>query len=108
MSETDTEETDDGREVAASIFDGAATTANAVALVLPEPFASAVKVGAGLASIVGKLIRSIGTDNTKELMKELQRRRDEGKITDAHVARDNAEIADAVSALYSKGNEEGD
>lgn len=99
---SDDEVSDDGRDIAANIFDGAAATAAKLAEVIPDPVAkSALKIGAALAGIVGGLIRSIGTDNTKALMEELQRRKDEGKITDAHVARDNTEIADAVSKLYT-------
>ncbi len=100
MPNEDTE-TDDGREVAASVFEMAAAAGSAIAPSLPDPFRAAAVIGASLASLTSKLVRSIGTDNTAALIEELQRRRDEGKITDAHVARDDAEIAEAVSAMFA-------
>jgi len=92
---------DDGRELAANIFDTASATATALASVLPDPIAGVVlKAAAGLASLVATLVRSVGTDNAAELIAELQQRRDEGKITSAHVARDNKTISDAVAEMF--------
>ena len=91
----------DGRELAANIFDTASATATALASVLPDPIAGVVlKAAAGLASLVATLVGSVGTDNAAELIAELQQRRDEGKITSAHVARDNKTISDAVAEMF--------
>lgn len=104
MPETETlePEKDEGRELAANIFDGAAASAAMIAAMLPEPFKAAVTLGGGIASLIGKLVRSIGVDDSAALIGELVKRADEGKITDAHVARDDAEIARLVSELYEK------
>lgn len=97
---------DKGREIAASIFDGAAVAAAALASLVPGVAGTGLGVAGALAKAVASLIRSVGTDNTKALIDELQRRKDEGKITDANVARDNQEIADAVSEMYKQSAKE--
>ena len=90
----------DARETAATIFDRTAKLAGTLASGTPDPVGAALKIAAGIATAVAGIIRSLGIDGAKAAIDELVARRDEGVITDAHVARDDATIADTVSSMY--------
>lgn len=95
-----TETKDDGRSVAATIFAGAATGATVLAAMVPEPARAALKVAANLSNMIAKWITQVGVSNVSKLVEELQRRRDEGKISSENIATDDAEIASAVSDIF--------
>lgn len=100
-SEDRDSEQDLGRLYTAVIFDSAADIATRYSRVVSDPgVAAALNIGAGIASVVATLVRVLGTDGAKEAIAELAARKYEGVITDAHVARDNKTIADAVADLY--------
>lgn len=100
MSEVDDTQ-DDGRELAATIFDWTAATAITVADLIPDStIKAALSTGGAIAKVIGKLIRSVGTSNADELIKELVARRDEGIITADGLKIDDASIAKAVADLY--------
>jgi hypothetical protein len=92
----------EARDIVASVFTGAANTAAAIAPFVPEPVKSGLLIGSTIASIVGSLIGSIGGEQTKKLVEELQRRRNEGTISDKMLAEDDAYIRSTVSELYNK------
>lgn len=100
----DNETKDEGREMVAMIFDSAAQFASSLS-VMGGPVGAALKIGSGIAAVIGTLIRSVGVDETKEAIADLVKRKHEGIITDAHVARDDDEIAAAVSAMFAGGKE---
>ena len=105
MSEEETEENNDAREVVASIFDGAAATATAIASMVPDAgIKTALSIGGGIARVVGRLIRRVGTSNADALIKELVERRDEGIITAKDLREDDASIAKAVEGFFKEGN----
>jgi hypothetical protein len=100
---------DDGREIVANIFEKTAKAAASLGAGLPDPAGAALAIGAGIASAIAGVIRSLGIDGAKEAIDELVARRDEGVITDAHVARDDDSIVAAVSSLYDDDDDdEGD
>lgn len=103
MPDNEENKPDDGREIAATIFDGAATTAGKIAEIVPDPIAkAALSIGEGIAAVVGALIRSVGTAGAEELINELVKRRDEGVITASDLEADDASIAKAVSDMYKE------
>jgi len=98
---------DDGRETAANIFDRTAKLAAGLAPTLPDPAGAAVLVASGIAAAIAGMIRSLGIDGAKEAIEYLVAHKNDGMITDAHVARDDATIANAVSEMYDDdGGEE--
>ena len=99
---------DDGREIVANIFDRTAKAAASLGATLPDPAGAALKIGAGIASAIAGLLRSLGVDGAAEAIDELVARRDEGVITNAHVASDDASIAAGVSAMYEDDHGEVD
>lgn len=98
----------DGREIVANIFDRTAKAAASLGATLPGTAGTALKIGAGIASAIAGVIRSLGIAGAKEAIDDLVARRDEGVITDADVARDDAEIAKGVSDLYGDDDESED
>ena len=91
---------DDGREVAANIFDRTAKLAGGLATSVPAPASAALLVAAGISAAIAGLLRSLGVDGAKEAIDELVKDRDKGRIAPADVAADDATIANAVSDLY--------
>jgi len=92
------------REVAATIFDGAASLARSLGDSISDPVASAsLKIGAGLASVVATLIEELGTEGARDAISELVKRRDEGVIDDDAVETDNEKIKAAVAAMFDDG-----
>lgn len=89
------------RTIVANVFAEAAATAAQVAIIVPDPTAkAALGIGAAIAGIIGSLIDSIGAEQTKKLVEELQRRRNVGTISDKMLAEDDDYIREAVSDLY--------
>ena len=95
-----TETKDDGRSVAATIFAGAATGATVLAAMLPDPARTALTTAANLSNMIAKWITQVGVSNVSKLIEELQKRRNEGKISSENIASDDAEIASAVSDIF--------
>lgn len=94
-------ESEDTRKIVANIFTDAAATAANVATYIPDPTVkAALGIGAAIAGIVGSLIGSIGAEQTKKLVEELQRRRNVGTISDKMLAEDDDYIRKTVSDLY--------
>jgi hypothetical protein len=96
---------EDGREFAATIFDVAAANASKLAAVLPDPAREALMIGAGLSNVIAAIIRSAGTDGARELIEELQSRKNEGRISPDDIKADNDTIANAVANLYREEDE---
>ena len=92
-------------ETAAAIFDRTAKLANGLAAGMPDPAGAALKIAGSISGVVAGIIRSLGIESAKAAIDGLVARRDEGAITDAHVARDDGEIAAAVSSLYDTTEE---
>ena len=94
----------DAKETAAAIFDRTAKLAGGLASTAPGAAGAALLVASGISAAVAGLIRALGIDGAKKAIDELTARRDEGRISPADVAADDAKISGAVSDLY--GSEE--
>lgn len=93
MSENNENKSDDGRALAAAIFETAGATAGAVATAVPDPtLRGALYAASSLASIIATLIKSVGASSAHDLIKELGERKDEGRITDAEISADGQKI----------------
>lgn len=90
----------DGRDIAANIFDKTAGAAASIGAGLPDPAGLALKIAAGIAKAIAVLIRAVGIDDTAKAIEELVARKREGVITDDDLADDDDAIAGAVSDLY--------
>lgn len=95
--------TDPTREIVADIFDRGATLALARVGDYPPDIGAGLAVGAALAKIVATLVRTLGVEDTKALVDELVARRNDGAISDEHVACDDDTIANAVASMYKRG-----
>lgn len=98
----------DGREIAANIFDKTSSAAAALASTLPAPANVAVGVAAAIAAAIAGLLRALGVDDVQAAIDALVEERDRGAITDEHVARDDSEIMAAVSELYADDDDAGE
>ncbi len=96
---------DDKREMVANFFDRSATMFEVRGELIPGPGGAALVMGSNIAAVIAGLIRAFGVDDVKEAIDVLAHRKSEGVITDAHVARDDKTITDAVSSLFDDGED---
>ena len=93
----------DARETAANIFDRTSKLAAGLAERSPGDAGLALGIAAGISKAIAAIIRAVGIEDAGKLVDELARDKNAGVITDAELAKDNAEIASVVSGLYNDG-----
>lgn len=95
---------DDGREIAATVLEGAGEFAARIASASSDPIVGvAVAAGSTLTGLIASLVRSLGTDAAKKTLEELKRRVDagEGLITDADLAADDQYVDQYIAELFA-------
>lgn len=101
-SDDDTEQdtSDDGREVAASIFERTAKLAATLADRTPGAPGAVLGIAASIAGVVAQIIRDMGVDDAGEAIAGLVEYRDDGRIGGDELAADDAAVADRIGELY--------
>lgn len=107
MSTTEPEKqegkTDQARAVVSEVFDRASgLLSSRVGDYGDEKVNLGLLIGAGLAALVAALVRDYGAEEAKRMIEELNRDRNEGRISDEDVTADNKRIAASVKAAFDE------
>lgn len=90
------------REITATVFEGAASTVEAIGRSVPGEIGAGLLAGAALGKLVALLVRELGTKPALETLRELKRRIDagEGVITAEDLAEDDEYVSEFIAKLF--------